>query len=42
MDKTDRLVTAKGKELGEEWMEGWNWQMEAIIHRGDKQQGPVL
>ena len=31
-----------GREMGEGWIGSLRWQMQTIIYRMDKQQGPTL
>ena len=39
--RTD-LWLPRGREGGEGWMGGWDQQMQTIMYRMDKQQGPTV
>ena len=41
-DKDNRLTVAKGVGRGRDKLGVWGWQMQTIIYRMDKQQGPTV
>ena len=41
-DKDNRLTVAKGVGWGRDELRIWGQQMQTIIYRMDKQQGPIV
>ena len=40
-DIENRLTVAKGERVGKNGLRVWGWQMQTVIYRMDKQQGPT-